>query len=273
MARSQRLRLKDVRAVYHLIQECRELGADWELWSRHLLTGWAKLLDGCVPTMGGVSHLDDARVMPLGPVLSVGWVDERGEALFREYVRTNAVVGNPAMNRFVAMGLPTAVRSMVQLIDDRTYHNSEHFNQWIRPMGIDDCVIGAHRKPGAGVSFVMTVHRPLGAAPFERRHCCLTRLLLDELIPLIGTALAAGGEPRLLSLSPRLRQTLLCLLEGDGEKQAARRLGLSTATVHQYVGQLYRHFGVNDRAELLAMFLRRSGLVARLREMDRRADM
>src|SRR5262249_17066726 len=67
-------------------------------------------------------------------------------------------------------------------------------------------------------------------------------------------------DPSIAQLSPRLRQVLRCLLEGDSELQVARRLELSSETVHQYVKSLYRHFGVNTRAELLAYFLRRSGL-------------
>ena len=58
-------------------------------------------------------------------------------------------------------------------------------------------------------------------------------------------------------LSPRLRQTLSCLLEGDSEKQVAGRLGLSRATVHQYVTSLYRRFGVQSRAQLLSHVLKR----------------
>ena len=57
------------------------------------------------------------------------------------------------------------------------------------------------------------------------------------------------------SLSPRLRQTLDCLLEGDSEKEIADRLGLSTTTIHQYVTALYRHFGVQSRAQLMAQAL------------------
>lgn len=72
----------------------------------------------------------------------------------------------------------------------------------------------------------------------------------------------AGAEPLADALSPRLRQTLACLLEGDGEKQVAARLGLSAPTTHQYVTALYRHFGVRSRAQLLTHFLRRIGLGA-----------
>jgi DNA-binding CsgD family transcriptional regulator len=47
------------------------------------------------------------------------------------------------------------------------------------------------------------------------------------------------------------------LLEGDSEKQHASRLGLSEATTHQYVTALYRHFGVQSRAQLMAHAIKR----------------
>jgi DNA-binding CsgD family transcriptional regulator len=46
-------------------------------------------------------------------------------------------------------------------------------------------------------------------------------------------------------------------VEGDSEKQLAARLGLSRATIHQYVTALYRHFGVSSRAQLLALAIKR----------------
>jgi DNA-binding NarL/FixJ family response regulator len=56
-------------------------------------------------------------------------------------------------------------------------------------------------------------------------------------------------------LSPRLRQTLQHLLEGDSEKQIARKLGLSPHTVHIYVKSLYKHYDVCSRSELLAKWI------------------
>jgi DNA-binding NarL/FixJ family response regulator len=56
-------------------------------------------------------------------------------------------------------------------------------------------------------------------------------------------------------LSPRLRQTLERLLCGDGEKQIAARLKLSTHTVHVYVKALHKRYNVSSRSELLAHFI------------------
>jgi len=57
-------------------------------------------------------------------------------------------------------------------------------------------------------------------------------------------------------LSPRMRQTLQRLLEGDQEKEIARHLKLSQNTVHVYVKALYRRYEVSCRGELLSKFLR-----------------
>jgi DNA-binding CsgD family transcriptional regulator len=92
---------------------------------------------------------------------------------------------------------------------------------------------------------------------FAERDRRLLRLFHQELGPLIGVALAGTWEPNLAGLSPRQRQTLEALLEGDSEKQIASRLGLSGETIHDYVKGLHRYFGVCSRGELLALFLRR----------------
>jgi DNA-binding CsgD family transcriptional regulator len=65
------------------------------------------------------------------------------------------------------------------------------------------------------------------------------------------------GKQPMPALGPRLRQTLELLLAGDGEKQIAGKLALSRHTVHDYVKDVYRRFGVSSRAELLSLWVRR----------------
>jgi DNA-binding CsgD family transcriptional regulator len=57
-----------------------------------------------------------------------------------------------------------------------------------------------------------------------------------------------GDLPR---LSPRQRETLQRLMQGDSEKEAAVALGISASTLHCYVKEIYRAFAVNSRGELL----------------------
>ncbi|MEM8875445.1 MAG: helix-turn-helix transcriptional regulator [Planctomycetota bacterium] len=69
---------------------------------------------------------------------------------------------------------------------------------------------------------------------------------------------AADAEPDvpMPDLSPRLRETLLLLLRGEGEKQIALAMGISPHTVHVHVKNLYKKFDVATRGELLAKFVK-----------------
>jgi DNA-binding NarL/FixJ family response regulator len=75
---------------------------------------------------------------------------------------------------------------------------------------------------------------------------------------MVGSRLATRSQIGRLDLSPRMRQTLEALLQGDSEKQIAARFGLQRTTVHGYVRQLYKHFGVRSRGELMARFVKRT---------------
>jgi DNA-binding NarL/FixJ family response regulator len=57
------------------------------------------------------------------------------------------------------------------------------------------------------------------------------------------------------SLTRRERQTLRHLLVGRSEAEAARRIRVSTSTVHIFVRGLFKKFHVNSRPKLMALFL------------------
>ena len=74
--------------------------------------------------------------------------------------------------------------------------------------------------------------------------------------PLIGGPLARFTEPAPSNLTPRRREVLRCLLEGDGDKQIAARLGMSQHTVNTHTKTIYHHFTVQSH-ELLARWISR----------------
>jgi DNA-binding CsgD family transcriptional regulator len=67
-------------------------------------------------------------------------------------------------------------------------------------------------------------------------------------------ALGARCPCRVMT-SPRHRQTLHRLMEGDSEKQVAQYLGISPHTVHIYIKHLFHTFNVSSRGELMAHIL------------------
>jgi DNA-binding NarL/FixJ family response regulator len=118
---------------------------------------------------------------------------------------------------------------------------------------------------------ILKAMTPLNSADGSADPTMRQRRLLADVCRLIGAHLD-GAEGKLPvsvyasfappaphdgeELSPRMQQTLQSLLAGDSEKQAAAKLGVSQNTVHVYVKQLYRKFGVNSRGELLAKWVR-----------------
>jgi DNA-binding CsgD family transcriptional regulator len=60
------------------------------------------------------------------------------------------------------------------------------------------------------------------------------------------------------SMSPRLRETLDLVLEGLDKREIAERMKLSPNTVHGYIRELYKIYGVTTRARLMAKWIKRN---------------
>jgi DNA-binding CsgD family transcriptional regulator len=124
--------------------------------------------------------------------------------------------------------------------------------EYRRMGGVDRTPTSVLEVSDDGAISGIALNQAIGEGDFSPREQRLIQFFHAEIGRLIGGPLASTTGRGIEGLSPRLRQTLACLLEGDSEKQVAARLGLSTTTVHQYVTSLYRHFGVRSRPQLLA---------------------
>lgn len=106
-------------------------------------------------------------------------------------------------------------------------------------------------RPGRQLQFEFTpmaVNRPvhLEAASF---------LLSTQHRWLVWLDLSHGLESEHGPIPQQQRKVLLSLLQGKSEKQVAAELGLNINTTHLYVKQLYRRFGVRNRASLMSLWL------------------
>ena len=54
-----------------------------------------------------------------------------------------------------------------------------------------------------------------------------------------------------LNLSPRQAEIVNCVFRAKSDKQIARELDISVATVRTHMGRLFEKFDLNDRVELL----------------------
>jgi DNA-binding CsgD family transcriptional regulator len=259
MTKSDTLRLRDVRDALRLIGECRDLGSDPVLWFPHLLDGIRRLL-GALHTSGGEGW------WPIGePVRAVSAFDSTDDAAahrsFLAYHRAQGHQEDPFLHAVAAVPGRLAgrlvTRTRRQLVSDDDWFRSSMFQDYRRPAGIGYEMTSLLTTSPYGAGSIIAVNRALGERDYSLRERRWLFFLHHELGRLLGGPLAIETELGPDALPPRLRQTLACLAEGDSEKHIAARLGLSQATVHQYVTMLYRRFRVRSRAQLLAHVMRR----------------
>lgn len=250
-----RVRLRDARAAYRLIGECCELGADPVVWRWHMLAGLRSLLGAynaitTESTWDQSGHLiepvDRSRCFHVGP--------EKSEVL-KKFLERREELRDPSWVAQGRLNGRLVTRRRVELVEDKTWYSSISFNEYRRPGGHDDLVRSVSRISRDGTVSIISLNRAIEDGLFSPRDAAILHLFHHELTPYLGTRLANPNKPSTTCLSPRLRETLQALLEGESEKQVAWRLRLSQQTVHEYVTKLYRHFGVHSRSELLAFCL------------------
>jgi len=249
VSKSQRLRLSDVREVFHLLGECRDLELDFQNWQRHMLQALCRLLRSQLAIGGEMIWTGPHRMMV--PIHCENYrVNPAKWPEYAEWLKDPRIFINAAIRNFHGLRERQSTRTRQQLIDDRDFYRTPFFNEMLKPGGFDHGLLSRYVLGPGRRMHELVFNRVVGEPAFGQRDCRMLQLFHDELGPAVERSLG------LFRLAPRLRQTLEALLQGDSEKQAALRLGLSVHTVHEYVTALYRRFDVSSRPELLARFLR-----------------
>lgn len=256
MVENGKIRLKDVRAVFRLIGDVRERGADPDVWRPHMVSGLRKLLSAQIVVSSEIHFRRGGRDAPLR-VQDIGWIsDVEGNVVKVQAERE----GERPEDFWLCAG------ATLEEISEATQSADDAPESWLVP-------VKPTRKLYAGRSFILSqialphvgavdqlgVHREWGDEPFTAAHHRLVRLLHVELGRLWRRdAIRRAKDPSVI-LPPRLAQTLSELLEGKSEKEIALTLELSRHTIHNYVKALHQRFGVSSRGELLAKAKKEQG--------------
>jgi hypothetical protein len=220
MSKSGRLRLRDLRAIYRLIGECRDLGSDPLAWRNHLLTELCTLL-GAQSAANVEATLQEARDVEIVGQVSAGWPDPQAEQIWLRFVQEERPEADPLYEPLMNL-IPApdrvVTRARHQLVSDHDWYNSRHFHEYRLPAGNNECVYSYYvgRDGPRKVLNCIEVYRPVPDRPFAARQRRMLHWLHHELGPLLGRKLAWSHEPSAATLAPRLRETLDRLLRGDG---------------------------------------------------------
>lgn len=262
MSKSARLHSSDLRAIWELVNECRDLGDDHTVWHGHWLRGLGRLAGAEFVVGGNVRLHSDGRVEALNTVVC-GWengFDQR--AFYRALAETQGEVSeSPLIAAYFRQPVESVGKGFTRtdLLADRDWYHTPYYERIQAAIGIDHSLVTFRPFVARGGEWNSTC---LARAEDVRAEFSLRdRVRVQEaqacITPLVGAALAGFAEPSPGVLTPRARAVLRCLLEGDSDKQVAARLKLSGYTVNQYVKVIFRHFRVSSRAELLARWVKR----------------
>jgi DNA-binding CsgD family transcriptional regulator len=240
---TRRLRLRDVRDVFRLIGEVREMGGDPKVWRPHMVKRLRKLF-GAEIVISSEVHAQTTKVPGKLKVIDIGWGCDSEDTLWD--IHTERDDENLEAWRIAAGQLPEQPARAADAVIEVPVHP-------IKPVyGGKSFVLSQYSLPHISAVDQLGLHRAYGDEPFSAAEHRLVRLFHTELGRLWKRdVLRDAGDPR-QDLPPRLSQTLEELLQGRSEKEIANRLELSRHTIHNYVKALHQRFEVSSRGELLA---------------------
>jgi DNA-binding CsgD family transcriptional regulator len=244
--------LSDVRLIVHLLGEvARPDGADAATKKRLLLSGLARIVNADVWVWGQGRATADGGIVIFSYIDGGYASDRQREIAMRPDLNTDA---QDVERRVKDTGGRHLTRTRAQLMTDEEWYGSSFYRDYRKAADLDDFLFSVYPLPPDAIS-VIGLHRNVAAPPFGDRERCIAHLVASEIDWLHRAGSDLPGPAHVADLTPRQRQVLLLLLSGDSRKQVARKLEISEHTVTDHMKALHRHFNVNSRGELLALFM------------------
>jgi DNA-binding CsgD family transcriptional regulator len=257
--RSDSITFAELRRILRLANDLRDLPQGSLEQRRCALNGLCDLVGAQIGLWLELTMAGAGRILVSGAV-DLGWGSDGERRAYLSYLDAQPRSIDPThapLACLLRLGPFTTTRR--QVLADRQWYGSEHVQEFRRAGGVDDFMYGGQLSADGVHAHGMSVHRPWGDRPFSERERRMVETFQAETSWLYQTPDKLKHVPPALDdLAPRLRDVLLRLLRGLAEKQVAADLQISQNTVHDYVKELHRRFGVNSRAELLARFIGRS---------------
>lgn len=253
MGKSQRLRFRDVRAIYELLGEMRDVGSDPKAWRSHMLTAGSRLINADVAMTMDMRNAGMYLPVELIDPITTGWQSPLEETRYYSYFADYKMVDDPGAHAVFAAHKRgwLAAAGRREMVDDQTWYGSPIVSDVRRGGGVDDFVFSsAFLAPTMLHGFIF--YRRWEHKPFEARELRLIRLLHTSLLRMIFRG--AGQREALCKkyeLSPRLAHALELHISARSAKQISAEMKVTLHTLNGYTKLLYDRLRVSSRMELM----------------------
>lgn len=253
MAGSRTIRLADAENLLTLVGELAEIKGDLSVRGAHLINRLCEMMHAQVGITAIMEKHPKTGSLRLRAGVEAGLLDETSQRLLRRYI-SEIHSKDPLFDAMHPEARRPYTIMRASTIPDSQWYNSEFVNEVKFKMKIDDAIYSDYPLEDLGVSVAFGINRLRGDKPFVERDRRLLQLLNTHLGWFYRQLATQEVKPG-TQLTEAARRVLVQLLNGDSEKQIARHVQLSAATVHDHIKTIYRHFGVSSRAELMARFI------------------
>jgi DNA-binding CsgD family transcriptional regulator len=246
----------DVRAMVRLLGDVIAAPGDINAKRRLLMDGLCQLI-GATAWVWGMAEFDPEKPPAFIGLVHSGFDEER----FASYIEA---INHPAME---AVARPSSLelkqrgvhltRTLRQLDPRSMMENSLAGPLW-KKANIGSLMISQRPMEGGGIS-ALAVYRDLCDIQFNEREAKIAHIVMSEVPWLHFTAFPDQASQDITRLYPRHRTVLNLLGDGWPRKKIAAHLGISENTVHGYVKEIFKHFGVHSQSELLSRFTKGDG--------------
>lgn len=210
------------------------IGADYWLWNV------AKLVPGEIPVAISLLHnLSDKQIASITEANYKGLL----QSLDQKFITRM----DPGRH---------ITRRGDQIVSREEFERSEGGRVYLEQLDFSyGYLFTAFPVPGQDHVFsIMGVWRRLGRPEFTPDESRIAHIVFQEVGWLHQLGVPEVEAESVAVLRPRLQTVLTLLVEGQSPREIGERLGISEHTVREYTKDVYAHFGVSKRVDLINRF-------------------
>jgi hypothetical protein len=259
MSHSEALRLRDVRAVFRILGDVRELRHDPSSQEQVATDGLCGLVGGSLGWGVVFDRFRPGAATTIERFVPGSSHDPRIMAYLEHWGQGGSFDDDPMthLTRPSRRAWDSARRSgLLSLADWKTY---QIYPGLVGPCRVRDTLVAWFRYPGSSTDRIRgySIQRLHGESDFSLRNERVMQLFVAELRRLYQDG-KLEQEPASNGLPARLQPVARLLMGSKSQKAIAGSLGLSYHTVRDYVKQIYDLLQVHSREEFQAKLRRGS---------------